>query len=115
MLLLLVKVLTRWQKTDSSKLLLSQGCGWIAGDLGKLCGNIKSDGDHTWNGFGTIEGLVGYLEFQIGDWQTNFDLKNIQIWKMTKDEEDDDIWGLKDNKYSLEFTFDWSIKIERFP
>ena len=34
---------------------------------------------------------------------------------MTRDEEDDDIWGLKDDEHSLEFTFDWSIRMEEFP
>ena len=33
---------------------------------------------------------------------------------MTKDKEDDDIWGLKNDEYSLEFTFNWSIRIEEF-
>ena len=28
--------------------------------------------------------------------------------------EDDDVWGLEDDKYSLEFTLDQSIRIERF-
>ena len=35
---------------------------------------------------------------------------------MTRDEENDDVWGLEDDyKLSLEFTFDWSIKMEEFP
>ena len=34
---------------------------------------------------------------------------------MTRDKEDDDIWGLEDDyKLSLEFTFDRSIRIEGF-
>ena len=33
---------------------------------------------------------------------------------MTKDEEDNDVWTLKDDEYSLEFTFDWSIRMEGF-
>ena len=32
-----------------------------------------------------------------------------------RDEEDDDVWGLEDDEHGLEFTFDWSIKIEGFP
>ena len=28
---------------------------------------------------------------------------------------DDDVWSPKDDKRSLEFTFDWSIRMERFP
>ena len=34
---------------------------------------------------------------------------------MTRNKEDDNVRGLEDDKYSLEFTFDWSIKIEEFP
>ena len=34
--------------------------------------------------------------------------------KMIKDKENDNIWGLKDDEYSLEFTFDWSIRMEGF-
>ena len=33
---------------------------------------------------------------------------------MTRDEEDDDIRSLKYDKNSLEFAFDWSIKMEEF-
>ena len=36
--------------------------------------------------------------------------------RMTKNEEDDDVWGLEDDyKLSLEFTFDRSIRMEGFP
>ena len=36
--------------------------------------------------------------------------------RMTRNEEDDDIFGLEDDdELSLEFTFDWSIRMERFP
>ena len=35
--------------------------------------------------------------------------------KMTRDEKDDNVWSLEDDKYSLEFTFDWSIRMEGFP
>ena len=28
---------------------------------------------------------------------------------------DDDVWSLEDDEYSLEFIFDWSIRMERFP
>ena len=35
--------------------------------------------------------------------------------KMTRDKEDDDIWGLKDNKYNLEFIFNRKIRMEEFP
>ena len=33
---------------------------------------------------------------------------------MTKGEENDDVRGLKDDKYILEFIFDWSIRMEGF-
>ena len=33
---------------------------------------------------------------------------------MTKDKEDDDLWGLEDDKHSLEFTFDRSIRMKGF-
>ena len=33
---------------------------------------------------------------------------------MTRDKEDDNVWSLEDNEYSLEFTFDWSIRMEGF-
>ena len=32
---------------------------------------------------------------------------------MTSDKEN--IWGPKDDEYSLEFTIDWNIRIEEFP
>ena len=32
-----------------------------------------------------------------------------------KDEEDDDVWSLEDDEYSLKFTLDQSIRIEGFP
>ena len=25
------------------------------------------------------------------------------------------VWSLEDDEYSLEFTFDWSIRMEKFP
>ena len=87
----------------------------MAGGLGELRGTTKLDGDHVWNGSGTIEGLEVYLESQIDDRQTSFDPKNVQTWKMTRDKEDDDVWGLKDDKHSLEFIFDQSVRIEKFP
>ena len=34
---------------------------------GKLRGTIESDGDHVWNGFGTIKDSAGNLESQRGD------------------------------------------------
>ena len=34
---------------------------------------------------------------------------------MTRDKEDNDIWSLEDDEYSLEFNFDWSIRIKGFP
>ena len=34
---------------------------------------------------------------------------------MMSDKEDNDVWGLKDDEYSLEFTLDRSIRIEKFP
>ena len=36
---------------------------------GKLCGTIKLDGNHVWNGFRTIEDLASSLESYISDWQ----------------------------------------------
>ena len=33
---------------------------------------------------------------------------------MTKDKEDDDIWSLEDNEYSLEFILNWNIRIKGF-
>ena len=41
---------------------------------GKLHGITKPDGNHVSNSFETIEGSIVYLEFQIGDQQTNLDL-----------------------------------------
>ena len=34
---------------------------------------------------------------------------------MTKNEENDHVWGLKNDECSLEFIFDQNIKMERFP
>ena len=34
---------------------------------------------------------------------------------MIKEKEDDNVWGLKNDEYNLEFTFDRSIKMEKFP
>ena len=34
---------------------------------------------------------------------------------MPKDKEDDNVCDLEDDELSLEFTFDWSIKMEEFP
>ena len=34
---------------------------------------------------------------------------------MTRDEEDDNVWGLEDGEHSLEITLEWNIRIERFP
>ena len=31
-----------------------------------------------------------------------------------RDEENDDVWGLKDDEHSLEFTFNRNIRMERF-
>ena len=33
---------------------------------------------------------------------------------MTRDKQDDDVWDLKDDEFSLDFIFDWSIRIEGF-
>ena len=49
----------------------------MAGGPDKLCGMIKPDYNHVWNGSGTIEGSVVYFESQIDDWQTTLDSKNI--------------------------------------
>ena len=45
----------------------------MAGGPGKLRETTKPDGDHIWNGSGTIRSLVVYLELQIGDWLGSFD------------------------------------------
>ena len=42
----------------------------MTGGPGELRGTTKPDGDHVWNGSGTIEGSVVYLETQIGDRRT---------------------------------------------
>ena len=34
--------------------------------------------------------------------------------KMIKNEKDNDIWDLKDDEHSLEFTFNRSIKMKKF-
>ena len=39
----------------------------MAGDLGGLCEMTQTDGDHVWNGFGTIKESAGSFESQIGD------------------------------------------------
>ena len=49
---------------------LARVTGWMAGGLGKLRGMIKPDGDHVWNGSGTIEDSAGSLESQIDDRRT---------------------------------------------
>ena len=46
----------------------------MTGGPGKLREITKPDNDHVWNGSGMIEGLVVYLEFQIGGWQISLDL-----------------------------------------
>ena len=53
-----------------------------------------------------IEGLVIYLESQIGDWQTNLDQKNVQIWERSQRTRKMMMYEVKDDKHSLEFTFD---------
>ena len=63
----------------------------MARGSGKLRGITKIDGNYIWNSSGTIEGSVVYLELQIRNWLESFDPKNVQIWQMTKDEEDDDV------------------------
>ena len=45
----------------------------MAGGPGELRGTTKPDNDHVWNGSGTIEGSVVYLESQIGDPLTSLD------------------------------------------
>ena len=50
----------------------------MTGGPGKLRGTTKHDGDHVWNGFGTIEGSVVYLEPQIDDRLISLDPKNVQ-------------------------------------
>ena len=40
--------------------------------------------------------------------------KKYKYKRMTRDEEDDDVWNLKDDECSLKFAFNWSIRIEEF-
>ena len=88
----------------------------MADGLDELRGMTKPDGNHVWNRFGMIEGLVVYFETQIDDWLLSLGPKNVQTWRMTRDEEDDDICNLEDNnELSLEFTFDRNIRIKGFP
>ena len=42
----------------------------MTGGPGELRGTIKPDGDHVWNGSGTIDNSAGSLESQIDDRQT---------------------------------------------
>ena len=42
----------------------------MTGGPGELRETIEPDGDHVWNGSGTIEGSVGSLESQIDDKRT---------------------------------------------
>ena len=56
----------------------------------------------------------GCFKSQIDDWQIALIHKKYKHEKITRDKEDDDIWSLEGDKYSLEFTFDWSIRMERF-
>ena len=51
----------------------------MAGSPSELRRTTKLDGDYIWNGSETIEGLVVYLELQIGDWLGSLDPKNVQI------------------------------------
>ena len=53
----------------------------MAGGPGELHGTTKPDGDHVWNGSGTIVDSVVYLELQIGDRLGSLDPKNIQTWE----------------------------------
>ena len=88
----------------------------MVGGFGKLCGTIKPNDDHVSNGSRTIKSSVVYFETQIGDQLPSLDSKNVQIWKITRDKEDDDVCNLEDdNEFSLEFTFDRSNRIEGFP
>ena len=62
-----------------------------------------------------IKGLVVYFEIQIGDWLSSLNPKNVQTRRKTRNEEDDDICDLEDDdKLSLEFIFDQSIRMEGF-
>ena len=45
----------------------------MAGGPGRLRGTTEPDGNHVWNGSGTIEDSASSLEFQIGDWLTSLD------------------------------------------
>ena len=56
----------------------------------------------------------GYLESQIDNQQTALIHKKYRYKRMMRDKEDDDIWSLEDDEYSLEFIFDRSIKMEEF-
>ena len=42
----------------------------MTGGLGELRGTIEPDGDHVWNGSGTIEDSAVSLESQIDDRRT---------------------------------------------
>ena len=46
----------------------------------------------------------GCLKSQIDDWQIALIYKKYRHKKMTKNKEDDDVWSLEDDEYSLEFT-----------
>ena len=63
---------------------MARGCG-------KLCGTIKPDNDHVWNGFGIIEDLVGSFEPQIDDQQTALIYRKYRYKKMTRNKEDNDV------------------------
>ena len=74
----------------------------MAESPGKLREMTKPDGDHVWNGFGN--GYQALIQ------------RTYRHGRITRDKKDDDICGLEDDdKLSLEFIFDRSIRMERFP
>ena len=86
----------------------------MTGISDKLRGTIKPNGDHVWNSFGTIEDLKNSFESQIGDWRIALIYRKYKHERVTRDKEEDDIWSLKDDESSLEFTFDGVLRWKDF-
>ena len=71
---------------------------------------------HVWNSFETIEGSIKDClgpRYVIGE--TTLIYRKYKHEKISKNKEDNDVWILDNNEYSLEFTFDWNIKMKGFP
>ena len=85
----------------------------MAGGPGKLRKTTKPDGDYVWNGFGTIVASVVYLEAP-DRWSArkswSKERTNMRGWQGTRK-----MMMYEDDEHSLEFTLDWSIRMERFP